>query len=239
MGSSASEQGRDEDEGPIHEVTIAEPFSVGIYEVTFAEWDTCVQDGGCSQYRPDDEEWGRGMRPVVNVSWKDVQKYVGWLSDRTGEKYRLLSEAEWEYVARARTTTPFHTGAVISTEQANYDGNYTYGVGGKGQYRERTVAVGSFPENGFGLHDVHGNVIEWVQDCWNESYTGAPTDGTAWETGDCRYRVVRGGSWFGSPKNLRSASRGIGDANGHGHTLGFRVATNVPSPGSQVRWATE
>ena len=126
MGSPAWEEGRYDNEGPQHWVEIAEPFAVGVYEVTFREWDECHRNGGCS-HNPDDQGWGRGSRPVINVSWEDAQEYVRWLSDRTGERYRLLSESEWEYVARAGTTTPFHFGETISPEQANYDGNYTYG----------------------------------------------------------------------------------------------------------------
>ena len=112
---------------------------------TFAEWDVCAVDGGCGRYRPDDHGWGRGDRPVINVSWNDAQKYMRWLSDETGEEYRLLSEAEWEYVARAGTTTPFHTGRTISTEQANYHGGYAYGSGFTGVYREQTVRLGVGP----------------------------------------------------------------------------------------------
>ena len=133
---------------------------------------------------------------------------MNWLSRETGKPYRLLSEAEWEYSARAGTTGPFHFGATISTDQANYDGNYIYGSGREGVYRKKTVPVGSFPANGFGLHAVHGNVWEWVEDCWHASYRGAPSDGSAWVTGgDCGSRVLRGGSWYFDPGYLRSAVR--------------------------------
>ena len=225
MGSPASEEGREDEEGPVHRVTIAQPLAVGKYEVTFAEWDACVSGGGCGGYRPPYEGWwGRGRRPVIHVSWKDAQAYVRWLSEETGETYRLLSEAEWEYVARAGTTTPFHTGATISTEQANYNGKYTYGSGRKGKYRKQTVPVGSFPANGFGLHDVHGNVWEWTQDCWHAGYGGAPADGRAWESRECSGRVLRGGSWFNSPWNLRSANR-VGFTSGdRSDVIGIRVA---------------
>ena len=134
--------------------------------------------------------------------------YAGSRAGRARE-YRLLSESEWEYAARGGTTGPFHFGSTISPEQANYDGNYTYGSGRKGRYRKRTLPVGSFSPNAFGLHDVHGNVWEWVGDCWNGSYAGAPSDGSAWtNSGDCGRRVLRGGSWLGVPRYLRSASRG-------------------------------
>ena len=224
MGSPASEDGRDDDEGPQHRVRIREPFAVGVYEVTFAEWDACVAGGACDGHRPDDESWGRGRRPVINVSWDDAQRYVGWLSRKTGQEYRLLSEAEWEYVARAGTTTPFHFGSTISTDQANYNGDFTYGAGRKGIVRGRTVAVGSFAANEFGLHDVHGNVWELVQDCWNTSYSGAPNDGSAWEKGECGRRVVRGGSWLIGPGGLRSALRSWDDSGFRFFNLGFRVA---------------
>ena len=141
------------DEKPVHEVTIPYRFAVGKYEVTFREWDACVADGGCS-HRPSDEGWGRGSRPVIYVSWHDAKEYVKWLSRKTGEAYRLLSESEWEYVARAGTTTAYHFGSSISPGQANYLSN----IG-------KTVAVGSYQPNAFGLHDVHGNVWEWVEDC--------------------------------------------------------------------------
>ena len=134
--------------------------------------------------------------------------YVQWLSARTGERYRLPSEAEWEYVARAGTTTPYHFGWTITMAQANYDGTFIYGAGrGGGYYRDKVAPVGSFAANEWGLHDVHGNAAEWVQDCWHDGYAGAPEDGRAWEDG-CLQRVWRGGEWDDSPGTLRSAYRG-------------------------------
>ena len=229
MGTSPSEEGRDDDEGPVHRVTISEPFAVGVYAVTFDEWDACVRDGGgCGGYWPDDEGWGRGRRPVINVSWEDARAYVSWLSVETGEAYRLLSEAEWEYVARAGTTTPFHTGRTISTDQANYDGDYTYGSGREGRYRKKTISVGSFAPNGFGLHDVHGNVWEWVEDCWHGSYTNAPENGTAWiREGDCSVHVMRGGSWYKRPDYIRSGFRRRRGTSNRDETYGFRVARTL------------
>ena len=227
MGSPSWEAGRDADEGPAHRVTFERPFAVGVYEVTFGEWNACVSGGGCGGHRPSDRGWGRGRRPVINVNWKDAQAYVRWLSRKTGEEYRLLSESEWEYVARAGTTTPFHTGATISAGQANYDGNSTYGSGRKGRYIRKTVEVGSYAPNRFGLHDVHGNVREWVEGCWNGSYRGAPTDGSAWESGDCSWRVVRGGSWVNGPRILRSAYRVRVTAGIRGVDVGFRVARTL------------
>ena len=214
MGSPSSEKGRDSDEGPQHRVRIAQPFAVGVYEVTFAEWDACVSAEGCNGHSPADRGWGRGQYPVIYVSWNDAQAYVKWLSNETGKRYRLLSEAEWEYVARAGTETPFHFGMTISTDQANYNRNY----------RAQTVEAGSFPSNGYGLHDVHGNVDEWVQDCWNDSYFGAPTDGSAWTSGDCSGRVLRGGSWDSKHRNLHLADRDWGPTNYRSIRTGFRVA---------------
>ena len=217
MGSPGSEDGRTDAEEPVHRVTIGEPFAVGVYEVTFAEWDACVSDRGCGGYRPHDQGWGRGKRPVINVSWTDAEAYVSWLSAKTGKGYRLLSESEWEYVARAGTTSPFHFGSTLTTSQAKYTDRDRWG--------RRTAPVGSFPANAFGLHDVHGNVWERTMDCWNESYAGAPTDGSAWVSGDCRNRVVRGGGWQYGSRYVRSAHRA------RTHTgldrqidLGFRVA---------------
>ena len=208
----------DSDERPVHRVTISEPFAVGRHEVTFREWDACVSGGGCS-HRPDDEGWGRGDRPVIAVNWNDAQEYVRWLSHKTGATYRLLSESEWEYVARAGTTGPYHFGSTISTSQANYDENLG-----------RTAPVGSYAANGFGLHDVHGNAWEWVEDCWHDSYDGAPSDGSAWTSGgDCDGRVLRGGSWDVGPRYLRSANRSRGWVGHRYDYLGFRVArTLVP-----------
>ena len=154
---------------------------------------------------------------MINVSWSDAKAYVGWLSRKTREQYRLLSEAEWEYVARAGTTGPFHFGPTISTDQANYDEN-----------RMKTVPVGSFSANGFGLHDVHGNVGEWVEDCWHDSYSGAPVDGSAWVSGDdCGLRVLRGGSWSNIPWLLRSAVRVRYPPEVRINKFGFRVARTL------------
>ena len=228
MGSPLDEAERSIDEEPRHRVRIPGPIAVGKYEVTFGEWDACVARGGCGGYRPGDQGWGRGRRPVIKLSWKDAKTYVEWLSGMTGKRYRLLSESEWEYVARAGTTGPFHFGSTISTDQANYDGDYTYGSGSKGVDRGKTVPVGSFPGNDFGLHDVHGNVSEWVEDCWHEGYSGAPADGSAWTTGgDCNKRVHRGGSWASGPKPLRSANRDWYAAGFRNDFIGFRLARTL------------
>jgi formylglycine-generating enzyme required for sulfatase activity len=172
MGSPDGEKDRDSDEGPQHEVTI-KPFAIGKYEVTFEEWDACVQAGGCNGYRPGDQSWGRGKRPVINVSWRDAQAYVAWLSGKTGQSYRLPSEAEWEYVARAGTTTRYAFGDEIVAKEANF-----------GSTIGKTTAVGAYPPNRWGLFDMHGNVLEWVEDVYHDGYKGAPSDGTAWTDGE-------------------------------------------------------
>ncbi len=231
MGSPESERGRGRDEGPQHQVAIAQPFAAGKYEVTFAEWDACVADRGCS-YNPSDEGWGRGRRPVINVSYHDVKQYTDWLSRKTGKDYRLLSEAEWEYAARGQTKTsdqssPFYTGATINYRQANYDANFTYGSGQQGAYRQKTTDVGSFPKNAFGLYDMHGNVWEWVQDCYRPSYEGAPTDGSPVTSGPCNLRILRGGAWNYYPKLLRSAYRYATPPDVRLNNFGFRVARSL------------
>ena len=175
MGSPESERGRGKDEGPQRKVVFAQPFAVGKFEVTFSEWDACAAENGC-KHKPGDETWGRGKRPVINVSWDDAKEYVAWLARKTGKPYRLLTEAEWEYAARGVTSAsgphpPFSTGPTINYRQANYDANFKYGVGGQqGVYRQKTMDVGTFPKNAFGLHDMHGNVWEWVEDCYKDSY---------------------------------------------------------------------
>lgn len=226
MGSPPNEDERNDEEGPQHFVIISEPFALGRYPVAFNEYDEFAASTG--RPPPGDEGWGRGQRPVINVSWDDAQAYVDWLSQRTGKPYRLPSEAEWEYACRAGTTTPFHFGPTISTDQANYDGTGTYGAGQTGVYRGRTVPVGSFPANAFGLHDMHGTVWEWCADVWHDSYAGAPSDGSAWiEGGEQDRRVVRGGSWDGLPVILRSAFRNWIGRVGWGGLVGFRVSRTL------------
>jgi len=227
LGSPANEPGRNPDETEV-QVSIAQPFAVGKYAVTFDEWDACVADQGCNGYKPSDEGWGRGQRPVINVSWQDARAYVAWLSRKTGKTYRLLSETEREYVTRAGTTTPFWWGSSITPAQANYNVSYLYPGGGSvGTYRAQTVPVDSFAANPWGLYQVHGNVWEWSDDCWTASNTGNPGDGTARQTGDCNRHVVRGGAWFNSPAFLRSASRGSYPTSNRSKGFGFRIARTL------------
>ncbi|MBR1279006.1 SUMF1/EgtB/PvdO family nonheme iron enzyme [Bradyrhizobium sp. AUGA SZCCT0283] len=235
MGSPVRELGHDDIEGPQRKVTIARPVAVGKYEVTFAEWDACVADGGCKQ-NPDDEGWGRGKRPVINVSWDDITKeYLPWLSRRTGKTYQLLTEAEWEYAARAGSTTRFHFGndekdlctygnvADLTAKEKNKE----WTVANCSDGHVNTAVVGSFKHNVFGIHDMHGNVWEWVQDCFRDSYASAPVDGSAVTYGDCTNRVVRGGSWIGNPSGVRSGSRFLITPDVRDNWVGFRLARTL------------
>ena len=166
---------------------------------------------------------------MVCVTWNNAQRYVGWLSQETGQNWRLPTEAEWEYAARAGTTTPFSTGTCITTRQANYNGNFDYNdCGAKtGVYLQRTQPVRSYPANRWGLYEMHGNVFEWVEDCYQDNYTGAPTDGSAFRQGACQYRVLRGGSWDYGPRNARAANRGRNRPEFRGNDVGFRLARTL------------
>ena len=164
---------------------------------------------------------------MINVSWDDAKAYVEWLSKKTGRRYRLLSEAEREYVARAGTQSPFWWGASISSEQANYDGNYTYNGGRRGINRGQTLPVKTFNPNPWGLYQVHGNVCEWVEDCEHDNYNGAPSDGSAWTAGKCASRVRRGGSWYSYPRELRASYRNCDTRFGNDDDVSFRVALSL------------
>jgi formylglycine-generating enzyme required for sulfatase activity len=214
-------------EAPQHTVTIARPFAVSRFAVTFEQWDACVNDGGCNGYRPSDQGWGRGLWPVINVNWDDTQAYVAWLSGKTGKAYRLLSEAEWEYMARAGTATPFWWGSSISTSQANYNGTRSYGGQPAGENRQKTLPVNSFSPNPWGFYQVAGNSYDWVEDCFHDDYGGAPADGSAWVTGNCKGHVVRGGAWSSFASNLRTAYRGWFASNFRSSNHGFRVARTL------------
>jgi formylglycine-generating enzyme required for sulfatase activity len=220
MGSPENEPDREAGEGPQHEVTVAKPFAVSKFEVTFEEWDACVAATACPRV-PD--RWGRGEMPVINVSWGDAKQYVGWLSRLTGKEYRLLTEAEWEYAARAGANTRYSWGDDPGMGNANCDG-----CGSQWDLRQ-TAPVGSFKPNAFGLYDMHGNVWEWVEDSWHENYDGAPTDASAWlRGGDSSFRVARGGSWRNeSTRSIRAAVRAERHANVRFDTLGFRVARTI------------
>ena len=204
------------DEKPVHTVTIGQPFAVSKHEVMFEDYDRFTYPN-----KVDDEGWGRGRRPVINVSWDDAKEYVTWLSSQTGQQYRLLTEAEWEYAARAGSTTKYGWGNDIGRNRANCDSDLC------GDGFEYTAPAGSFAANAFGLHDMHGNVWEWVEDCWNDSYAGAPSNGSAWLRGDCERRVLRGGSWNFLPGNLRSAFRDWLTTGDRLDDVGFRVARTL------------
>jgi len=206
-------------ESPSHMVRIASPLAVSAREVTFDEFDACVALGGCAE--ASDSGWGRRTRPVINVSWTDAQDYVAWLSKRTGKRYRLLSEAEWEYAARAGSDKAYAWGDEIGTGKANCDGC------GSLWDNQQTAPVGSFAANKFGLFDMSGNVWEWVEDCYRDNYDGAPSDGTAVTGGDCRRRVVRGGSWGADPPFIRSASRFPRAPDYRSSSLGIRVGRTL------------
>lgn len=221
MGAPLAEPERSDREGPQREVTIAQAFAMGVYAVTFDEYDNFCDN--TKREKPRDRGWGRGSRPVINVSWIDAQAYCDWLSQQTVRAYRLPSEAEWEYACRAGTTTPFHFGLRITTDQANFDGNHTYNDSPKGERREQTLPVGSFAPNAFGLYDMHGNVWEWCQDAWHDSVDAAPRDGSAWEGERGVLRVLRGGSWEFSPWYCRAAYRDSFDEMNCYSGVGFRL----------------
>jgi len=208
------------DECPQHEVRIARPFAMGRYPVTFEEYDAFVK--AAKRELPGDEGWGRGKRPVIDVSWEDAVAYAQWMSGQTGKRYRLPTEAEWEYVARAGTKTRWSFG-----DEGGALGRYAWFSGNS---ESKTHPVGEKEANPWGLHDAYGNIWEWVADCWHENYDGAPTDGSAWQKeggGDCGRRVVRGGSWGTIPVDVRSAARSRGDAVGRNSNLGFRLAQDL------------
>lgn len=254
MGSPQNEEGREAEEGPQHRVRISRQFAIGKYEVTRREYATFVEAtgraGGDGCYIWTGSEWkkeaGKSWRdsgfgqtnqdPVVCVSWDDAKAYVEWLSKETGKPYRLPTEAEWEYVARAKTITARHWGEDASTGCSYENGA---DLTAKEKYLDWTVAqcrdgyvttapVGSFKSNNFGLHDMLGNAMEWVEDCWNDSYKGAPTEGSAWTWGDCSHRVLRGGSWYNIPARVRSARRYSIKPWTRNSSLGFRVARTLP-----------
>jgi formylglycine-generating enzyme required for sulfatase activity len=225
MGSPLSEKGRDTDESPQHAVTISKPFAVSKFDVTFSDWDACVSVGGCPHL--DDNGWGRGTRPAINVSWDQAQRYVAWFSTMTGKSYRLLTETEWEYAARAGTTTAYYWGDDIGTGNANCDGCGTQWD------NKQTSPVGSFKPNAFGLYDMAGNVFQLVQDCNHDNYEDAPTDGSAWTGDNCSGRVVRGGSWFNYPQYVRSADRDWNvSANDRLNFIGFRLGRTLSVDGA-------
>ena len=229
MGSPPTEKRAMPDEVPQHRVTIARPFAVSKYDVTFNDWDACVSVGGCAREgRAGDVDWGRDTRPVIYVSWDDAQQYVAWLSQMTGKLYRLLSDAEFEYAARAGTQTAYPWGDDIGENNANCVDCGSQWTGSAGTWQ--TAPVGSFAANRFGLYDMVGNVWKWVEDCYHPNYDGAPTDGSTWTGGDCTARVIRGGSWGEGAEHIRPAFRDRTSTNDRNYTMGFRVGRTLVVP---------
>jgi formylglycine-generating enzyme required for sulfatase activity len=232
MGAAEEEEGSRANERPLHRVQVGE-FLMGRTPVTQAQW------RAVAKWEPKEGEkpWGMDLdpdpsrfkganRPVENVDWAQAREFCRRLRQRTGKNYRLPSEARWEYACRADTTTPFHCGATLTTELANYNGKYTYGGGPKGKLRLGTVEVASFPANAWGLHDMHGNVWEWCADHWHDRYNGAPTDGSPWideKPKNAGRRLLRGGSWDVDPGLCRSACRGFIHPDDLRSSVGFRV----------------
>ena len=220
MGSNEINEGQ-----PPHNVHIQRPFAIGKYEVSFKEYDRfMLAMGRKAEEFPRDEGWGRENRPVINITWHDARAFAEWLSKETGKRYRLPTEAEWEYAARADSTTAYWWG-----DEINQDGKVWANCRGCGSEwdNKQTAPVGSFKPNPFGLYDTAGNVFEWVQDCWYEDYTAAPRDGSAWENKGCLQRVVRGGSWLDLPQYLRSAARFWYFPDNWGPERGFRLAQDL------------
>ncbi|MFM6806518.1 MAG: formylglycine-generating enzyme family protein [Dolichospermum sp.] len=226
MGSSENEKGSINSERPQHKVTV-KPFLMSQYPITQAQWRAVAELPQVNQkLQPNPSRFKGANRPVEQVSWYEAVEFCARLSRIENKIYRLPSEAQWEYACRAGTTTPFYCGKTISTDLVNYDGDYTYGDGSKGQYREQTTDVGFFPPNLFVLHDMHGNVWEWCQDDWHDNYEGAPIDGSAWISLTNR-KVLRGGSWFSHADYCRSAYRTYSVADFNGSNIGFRVVCHA------------
>ena len=223
MGDLSADRSGDSDERGSRAVTIGRPIAMGRYEVTFAEYQRFATAAGV-EIPKTKQNWGRGRRPVINVSWNDARDYAQWLSVQTGKSYRLPTEAEWEYAARAGTSTRYSWGDEIGRNRANCGG-----CGSKWDW-EKTAPVGNFAANVFGLHDMHGNVWEWVEDCWHDNYRGAPSDASAWTAGcdgPSRRAVVRGGSWYDLKQDLRSASRSALRPGNRTSYVGFRLVQDL------------
>ncbi|MDB9459606.1 SUMF1/EgtB/PvdO family nonheme iron enzyme, partial [Dolichospermum circinale CS-545/17] len=230
MGSPENEERYHSSQSPQHEVTVP-PFFMGKYPVTQQQWRVVAAlpkvnidlKSDPSYFKGDGSTSLTNNLPVERVSWNDAQEFCARLSRMANKTYRLPTEAEWEYACRGGTTTPFYCGETISTDLANYDGNYTYGQGQKGQYRQKTTEVGIFPANPFGLYDMCGNVWEWCEDDWQENYINAPKDGSAWTSLSVNEKLLRGGSWNYAPVHCRSAYRDYDVAGFDSNYLGFRV----------------
>lgn len=214
-------KGIDKHEIPVHQVTIAKTFAIGVFEVTFDEWAVCLKEKGCKRW-PDDHKWGRGRRPVINLYYSEILQYLDWISKKTGKTYRLPSEAEWEYAARGGTSTQYWWGDEVGRGHANCRGCGTHWSG------RLSAPVGSLKPNPFGLYDTAGNVWDYVADCWNPTHLGAPADGSARTEGRCGERVTKGGSWYYFSKLSRPAYRYKNDVRIKSYNIGFRVLRELP-----------
>lgn len=239
MGSPAAESGQT-DEKPVHVVKFAKPFAIGKFELTFDQWDACTADAKCPKI--DDEGVGRGIMPVINVDWTDAQIYVTWLSQKTGKKYRLPSEAEWEYAARGGTTTPWYWGVSETSEGSPRACEYAnvHDFTSKEAHPmyvwsnhpcadgfAEVAPTGKLKPNAYGLHDMSGNVREWVEDCHRGGYAGAPADGSAWQDANCAKRIVRGGGWIDGFQTVRSAYRHTFEGPHRSYQVGVRVVREM------------
>lgn len=214
--------------GPQRHVTIGRAFALGRTEVTFAQWDACVADGGCDGLKPSDEGWGRGDHPVIHVSWNNAQAYVRWLSQKTGQTYRLPTEAEWEYAARAGARTLYPWGQQPDHDRASFgEDACCVGVTEGKDVWPNTSPAGSFPPNAFGLHDMNGNVYEWVQDCFDYNLPTGRFDQSTVNAEDCENRAMRGGAWYSDPYRITSIYRGFNPPDYHDAVIGFRVAREM------------
>jgi formylglycine-generating enzyme required for sulfatase activity len=226
MGTPITEVDRYKGEDPLHRVSFARPFAVGRFTISFDEWDACLADGGCDGNKGDDHGFGRGRMPAQGISFDAAKAYLAWLSRKVGRTYRLPSESEREYFARAGTTTPFWFGKTISPQDAAYAASTPYANGPRGVDSKGPAVVDSYAPNPFGLYQVHGNVWEWTEDCFNKRYTeDTPTDGAPWLEGDCTRRMVRGGIWNWSADKSRSGYRDDALASGGGNS--FRVVRTL------------
>ena len=226
MGTPADEPDRFKGEDPIHRVSFAKPFAVGRFTISFDEWDACLADGGCGGIKGDDKGFGRGRMPAQGINFEAAKLYLAWLSKKVGRTYRLPSESEREYFTRAGTTTPFWFGNTISGQNASYKASIPYGNGPRGVDSKGPAVVDSYAPNPFGLYQVHGNVFEWTEDCFNKRYNeDTPIDGSPWLEGDCNKRMLRGGTWDWMANMVRAGYRENAIVDGGGYS--FRVVRTL------------
>jgi formylglycine-generating enzyme required for sulfatase activity len=229
MGTPADEPDRFKGEDPVHRVRFSNPFAVGRFTISFDEWDACLADGGCGRNKGDDKGFGRGRMPAQGINFEAAKSYLAWLSKKVGRTYRLPSESEREYFTRAGSSTPFWFGNTISAQDANYRSSIPYGAGPRGEDSKGPVVVDSYAPNPFGLYQVHGNVFEWTEDCFNKRYNeDTPVDGSPWLEGDCKKRMLRGGTWDWTVNMVRAGYRENAIVDGGGHSFRVVRTLNVP-----------